>query len=96
MIALPDGTPCVLPVWMLDPACCAAVIDCDRPRLSVASLQTLRELIDEQSLSETAAAEHAEASDSTQGAHDALDAGSSKEGLDRKRRKTPSTSTRKP
>ena len=79
MIALPDGTPCVLPTWMLDPARCATMIDSDKPRIAVAAIRALRELLDEQPLFSAAVAEDADASLFTQGAHDAFNAKSSEE-----------------
>ena len=78
MITLPDQTPCVLPAWMLDSERCAALMDCPHPRMSLAALQTLRELLQSQSLSSPAAVEHADVSRSLQGEHDASDISSSK------------------
>ena len=77
MITLPDQTPCVLPAWMLDFDRCAALMDCPHPSISLVALQSLRELLQSQSLSSPAAVEHADVSRSLQGDHDASDISSS-------------------
>jgi hypothetical protein len=96
MVTLPDGTPCVLPAWMLDPVCCAAMTDSEIPRIAVAAIRALRDLLDEQPLFPPAAVEHAEASLSTQGAHHAFNAKSSKEISLGSPRGVASTANRKP
>ena len=50
IIALPDGSKCALPLWMLDPVFCASLTILPEPRIAIVALRALRELIDSSSL----------------------------------------------
>jgi hypothetical protein len=51
LIVLPDSSHCVLPGWMLDEAACNCLADQDQPRIDLAALAAVRQLLDSQSLS---------------------------------------------
>lgn len=55
LVVLPDGSPCGLPEWMLDPIACATLTDADQPLCAVVALQALRALIDAQPLASSLA-----------------------------------------
>lgn len=46
IVALPDESNCALPAWMLDESSCAMLVDADDPRVDLAALQRLLNLLD--------------------------------------------------
>ncbi|WP_197527116.1 hypothetical protein [Pirellulimonas nuda] len=50
VIVAADGTRCLIPRWMLDAGHCATLQDEESPRIALAALCALRELIDAQPL----------------------------------------------
>ena len=59
VVALPDGTRCMLPAWMLDASVCEAHEEAKQPRLSLESLRALRQLVEAQLSSRTLPSEEA-------------------------------------
>lgn len=67
LIALPDGSHCVIPGWMLQAATCACLVDAPTPRISIDALLDLRSVLDSQSTPADSAADDGDASRAEEG-----------------------------